>query len=321
MKIQVIGWYNHCNVGDESYKLTFPLLFPQHTFEFSENLPKHENYDCVILGGGNVFSPQFTDKLASVKKPVYAMSVGIDRAFDCKTKFRHVYAREMHSLDQLKKMGMPCSFLPDFAFALKGNSESGHKKIMQYADGAEVYEKVVGIVVNAYMIKGLQENIGREALAFMTFAYELALAIDSICASFIFIPFGTELPTDDRVANCWVASKCKYHKKNVVIYDRPSVQDTMNIISACDVVVSSRLHSSIFAFNTGVPFVDITHHDKNKSFLQLINKEDCSVPFVGFNPKCFSEKVNAALSSVRDSASEKIRMQLKEKCNDIHFNQ
>ena len=55
------------------------------------------------------------------------------------------------------------------------------------------------------------------------------------------------MPWDDRVSNGMVASFCKFWKKNVVLYDELEVQDALDIISAADVVISSRLHSTIFS--------------------------------------------------------------------------
>jgi len=315
MKILVLGWYGHNNIGDDSYKIAFPKLFPEHTFEFTSNI-SHNDYDCVVLGGGNVFSNDFLGQLRGLNKPVFGMSLGLDRETKNDVPFVHVYAREQQSLEWLKCQKTVCSFLPDFAFALEPDIERGKFLLSQMGT---LYEKKVAIVVNSYLINGGQGQKGRESMAFLSFAYELARGIDAANASFIFIPFGTEIPADDRVANSWVANKCKFDKKNVVIYGQYSVQDTLNIISACDAMVSTRLHATIFAHNAGIPFVDITHHNKNKSFLDLIGQKDSSIPYWGFSSELFCTQLDRALASPR--TKNDLRSLLIKGCNDIRFDQ
>ena len=59
MKIDVLGWYFKNNIGDESYKFTFPLLFPGHEFNFFDELKTSAT--TVILGGGNILNKEFVD--------------------------------------------------------------------------------------------------------------------------------------------------------------------------------------------------------------------------------------------------------------------
>jgi polysaccharide pyruvyl transferase WcaK-like protein len=70
-------------------------------------------------------------------------------------------------------------------------------------------------------------------------------------------------------------SRChKNPGKNLLIRDDPiPVQDTLDMMSAGDASISSRLHSSIFNTLSGVAFADLLHHDKNLGFLRSINKE------------------------------------------------
>jgi polysaccharide pyruvyl transferase WcaK-like protein len=68
-----------------------------------------------------------------------------------------------------------------------------------------------------------------------------------------------------------------------MIYNELDVQETLDIISASDAVVSTRLHSSIFSCATETPFLDITHSHKNKYFLETIKYEKASVGYEDFN--------------------------------------
>ena len=56
MIIFVYGWYNHSNLGDESYKLSFKETWPEHEFIFSDVVKNDDidRYDLCIIGGGDV---------------------------------------------------------------------------------------------------------------------------------------------------------------------------------------------------------------------------------------------------------------------------
>lgn len=329
MKVLVLGWYGHNNCGDESYKLAIPKIFPAIQFKFVDKIGKEEmtaletSFDAVILGGGNVFKKDFLDMLETIKhKPIYGFSIGAEEPISSKVNFSHIYAREKESVATLKKMGVSCSFIPDASFILDGDTEKGKKSIKKYFENEknDLYSKLVVVVVNSYLIKGGLDGLARDTATFSKFSYDLARAFDEISASFLFVPFGTKMPPDDRIANSWIASKCKYWKKNCVVFDRPDVQTTLDIISAADLVISTRLHSSIFAYNVGVPFIDITHHSKNKSFLDLINGNENSMSFWHLDGDLLKEKIKIGLQKNKnDKKSASFKNILKECSNAIHF--
>ena len=66
--ITVLGWYGHGNVGDESYKTSFPLLFPNYNLVFTDSLTNElkKKSAAVILGGGAVIEKPFLKQLSNV---------------------------------------------------------------------------------------------------------------------------------------------------------------------------------------------------------------------------------------------------------------
>jgi polysaccharide pyruvyl transferase WcaK-like protein len=126
-------------------------------------------------------------------------------------------------------------------------------------------------------------------LKFERFCYDLAAAFDATNASFLFIPFGYRMPWDDRLANSSVAARCKFWKKNAVVYEELSIQKTLNIISSLDGMISTRLHSTIFSLSNKIPFIDITHNHKNKRLLSTISYEEASILYSEFSyQKCMA---------------------------------
>lgn len=327
MKILVLGFYSKENVGDESYKILFPMLFPQHSFTFTDSLNKQLVDECeaIVLGGGNVLRKGFLDQLVKYKtdKKIFGLSVGIEEnPHHDLSFFTHIYARDQKTLDFLKKQNVPCSFIPDLALTLNGDPKLGLSWLKEkfVNEKCDLYSNIITIVVNGYLLNGNLNGLARDAFSFIKFSYDLARVIDETPASFVFIPFGTQIPFDDRIANAWVASKCKYWKKNYVSFERMNYQETLNVIAASNLTISSRLHSSIFSFACGTPLIDITHHSKNSLFLKMIDKQTDSISFWQFDNNSMKDKILEKLYLPKHDENNKYKNIVLEKINDIHFN-
>lgn len=90
--ITILGYYSWGNLGDEAYKLAFPILLKNSGFDVrDENILYIGPYDkvkipaetsLVICGGGDVINDYFSEFFAqsgtaTCKCPIYAISVGI----------------------------------------------------------------------------------------------------------------------------------------------------------------------------------------------------------------------------------------------------
>lgn len=277
VEVNVVGWYNKGNAGDEAYKLAFPALF-KNSFVFSDT-PKP---DCkaYVLGGGDILSPVFLKAMSKVQGKKTIASTAFPEKIDRSLleQFGTVVVRDQQSLANANKNGVDALLAPDFAFALSGNAERGRSMIDDLFDkaNAERYEQVIGVVVNAHLMPS-HDGYAYKHARFERFAFELAMAADTTNASFVFIPFGKAFPWDDRASNAVTASRCKFHKKNVVAYNDFSVEETLDLVAAFDCLISTRLHSTIFALANSTPFVDITHNHKNANLLKTLNFEEASL--------------------------------------------
>lgn len=268
--VLVLGWYNHNNIGDESFKLAFEMLYPHLNMTFVDNISKKCEYDYCILGGGDVVNEKALKMLSYVDCPKIALSVSITNNSICDELkvLEHIYVRDLSSLDILHKNNIfNCSYLPDVVLTLEPNKENGKKLITELfkSEKSDKYENVYGIVVNSHLI-GNRKVSYNDRSRFLQYAQDLSQLIDDTNASFIFIPFSTGFPWDDRVSNSWVNNNCVFWKKNVVIYDKLGIQDTLDIISGCNKVIANRYHMSIFSYISEIPFLTIGFHDKFLSF-------------------------------------------------------
>ena len=318
--INVVGWYGKNNIGDESYKLTYKNLWPHENFIFSD---KPLKADYHILGGGDIISPAFTknkfNSIMSVSFPAHAKKENIEGC-------ERIWVRDEQSLNNALNIGIKAELVPDFAFALRPDPANGIRNIRSLfkKEELDLYSQRVAVVVNSH-VSTANDSFASRHIQFERFAWEIASLADNFPASFIFVPFGTSPPWDDRSACSAVMSKCKFWKKNYCIYNRISVQDTLDILSACDAAISMRLHSSIFCTIGNTPFIDVTHNHKNPNFLRTIGKEDWALPYNSFCRESAKKKLNDRINNKKEHSqllrkiSDEQRRMLRTKANSVSF--
>lgn len=326
MKVLTLGFYDKNNHGDESYKDTFKSLFPKYEFSFTNCLSENliNEHDVVLLGGGNVLRNEYIKELKKVKnKKIFAYSVGLeDNCTEDLSIFSHIYARDFESIEKLKKQNIKCSWIPDAAFNLNPNPENG-KQIIENIfkkENLDLYNKVIVVVINSYIMSSSQDSLARDSFNFIKFSYDFSKIVDETNASFVFIPFGSKMPQDDRISNSWVASKCKFWKKNHIVFNKQNYQDVLDVISFANLTISTRLHSTIFSYIAGTPFIDITHHSKNENFVKMISKENNSISFYHFDNRILKNKINELIVQPKNNESLNFKKILIERTNEIHFN-
>jgi len=97
-----------------------------------------------------------------------------------------------------------------------------------------------------------------------------------------------------------------------VIYDKLSLQDNLDIISASDLIITSRFHGLIFGLGNNIPTVTISFHDKMKGFCDTINKK--YIDYWNFSSFDFEKYINNVETENVDT--NKIKNEYREK---IHF--
>jgi polysaccharide pyruvyl transferase WcaK-like protein len=305
MKVTILGWYNHHNAGDDAFMQSFPLLLAGHSVRFTENIKDNDDSDVLILGGGDVVYPTYTDQFAKFpnkRKIAFSVTLTVNSDLKRLDMFEHVYVRDVLSLEVSKKGSLDpsrVSLLPDVTFNLTPNPLVGKTWLKQQfaAEGLTLLPKVVVCVCSAYMAYNYDEALSRDTLNFLKVALDIAKTADNESASFVFLPFSTQAPWDDRMSNAWVAGHCHKWQKNYVIHQRLDVQQTLNIIAASNVVISTRLHSTVWSTLSGVPFIDLTHHSKNLGFIQTVGKTPWSMNLWEFGASPFRKLLSDLLDN------------------------
>lgn len=283
LSARIVG-YGGRNVGDRAYREVFARLLPCFDLAFSNHCKPEHNPDLLILGGGDVVLRPYTSTFSDeeVRRTLVAsVSITPGSDFDFLAKCRRVIVRDRASQALCLEQGMRVEHLPDLAFALEADPERGREWIEEMFDreGLDRYNKLVCVVPNSYMWFGGHESPSRDFTKALSVADDLAYVLDRTPSSFIFLPFSTQAPVDDRVSSGYINSRTKYHSKNLVVYDRLDVQMTLDVMSACDAVIGGRLHSLIFSVIAGRPFIAMDHHRKITDFVDEIQRPHWSFRF------------------------------------------
>jgi hypothetical protein len=128
----IMGFYDRKNIGDECYKLAFPLLFPnvkKITFECTDDIEKiPDDVTTVVCGGGDIVNEYFMKKTQDLLKDfmgrTYAVSVGIpydDATVKYLHMFDHVFVRSTADYQiAAREIGeYNVSYFPDISVLLK----------------------------------------------------------------------------------------------------------------------------------------------------------------------------------------------------------
>lgn len=308
MKILCVGYYGKDNIGDESYKVAFPALWPFHEWKFAETptVSLVDWSDAIVLGGGNVLTPKFCRALEAYRssKPIYAVSVGcLDADLDPYDlqMFEAVYVRDAWSWERLRKVGRHSEIIPDVVFGLTPDRGNGLALLGRIRD--EIHWKLpinVGVTVNAHLtgfsVDGSPRYaLARDAFRFQQFSLELASVLDGVAGNAVFLPYMTKKPYDDRAPNAWVASRMELYTKAHVVYGPLGVQDMLDLTSVLDLSITTRFHQAVFSAIAGVPFVDVSHHDKNKNFVESLGNLGRGVSYWDFQRNAFEGMIRDAL--------------------------
>lgn len=295
MNISVLGFYNKKNLGDESYKISIPLLFPEYKFKFSDDANNLSGCDILFIGGGDVLHEPILKQIIGWKVKKIALSVTVTESscFDLIKKLDKVFVRDLKSLKVLRDHDIRGSYLPEFGLILFGNKDNGNKILR---DKLSIRKgRVIPVIMNAHLISGSPDIFARDFINFHKVCYDFASVIDETDASFVFIPFSIKEPWNDLVPNYWLSSKCKWYNKNLIISTN-EIQDTLDIFAASDLIISQRFHSTIFAISNKKPFIDITHHDKNLGFLETMGLTERSINYWRFDIDKMKNLINKPIN-------------------------
>lgn len=263
MKILIVGYYNHNNLGDDMFQDAFKKLLPlcQLTFIDIDNIKevKLDSYDRIICGGGDIVNDYFLENIKYIhenfKKPIYACSLGIPyRELIQKNYLQyydHVFVRNTsYLLDIQQVMGSQYThYLPDIVmYNFPVNDKSINLKS----------RKMVGVFLASSLTPVINDLVDIFEHILKNSEYKLH-----------FVCFDTSDDAHDDKINRKIASKLHHYKHRIITDNtRYTPEEMYNLISSFKFCICNRFHSHILSTLAAIPFIGI--HYANKSLLYLL---------------------------------------------------
>jgi len=309
LSLTVLGWFGHSNCGDEAFRYALRQLFPidvkiKFVGALLPNLATINAGDHLLIGGGNIVDREFLKGLDKVKVPYSFVGVGIIPGNDLSllSGADNVIVRDQRSLALASSVYSQAVLAPDLAFTLRPERDVGLEFLEEEA-GVKFQRHTVGVFLNDCVSARFDSTI----LKFMEcekVKLELARFLASLPYDVIFIPMSTAPPDDRRISLDVIGKMQKGHKYHCLTQVISPVK-VLSIASVLDFAITMRLHASIFCTITGVPFIDILHHDKSKGYLNELGMPELGVDFYELSLRALTEKFNM-LEQNRESISRRL---------------
>ena len=291
-----LGWYGHKNCGDEMFREVLPEIFPTHQFHFHTTLNPAEinKSDFLLIGGGNIVDPGFLRGLDEVKDPYSFIGVGLTHPEQVPLLqgAEQVFVRDDRSYGFVK--GLPNTHLmPDLAFSMTPSPANGRRLLNMWVAPSK---RTVGVFLNDCVNTVFNSTLLKFFEAHKVIL-ELARFLDSLPYNILFLPMSF-LPPDDRRISLDVIGNMKRGYQAPCLLNPLAAQQQLDLVSVLDYGITMRLHASIFCTIGGVPFIDLTHHSKSRSYLETMGLGQLSIDYYELSIRVLEEKF-AALSSRR----------------------
>jgi polysaccharide pyruvyl transferase WcaK-like protein len=175
-----------------------------------------------------------------------------------------VTVRDQNSVEVLKEVGVDATLVDDAAIFLEPNLETGQDLLQ--SQGFSPDQPTVGIAGRRVLN---ETNNNRLWQAYNDFAEEL----EKRGYQLAFIPFCRHSYEKTGMDHQVCSQLAEEHDESKVLdYTHPD--DLIDMISAMNGIIATRLHSMIFAYLSDTPFVAVEYADKVSSLLDQYGKRD-----------------------------------------------
>lgn len=277
-KVLVYGFYGKKNTGDELFKLSFKHLFPNFQFIFTNYLKKEEleKIDVIILGGGSFLyapinnnCPTELIKILSTKK-VFYIGIGVETDIhpihqEIMKQAQLIATRTPNAIAKLQFTNSLILEIPDIVYSLVDKV----KPVQPY----EIIKNSVLVLPNAEILPRWND-IQWKYSSWNYFKSEFSQFLDylkELGYKTRFIPMCISDNMHDLGASAEIINQMKNRNYNdqidmeQIYICRDYFEQTMQIISKYEIVISQRYHGAILSHMCQKPCIVLAHHDKLKN--------------------------------------------------------
>lgn len=255
-KIDYVGWLGHKNVGDEAFFLVNKRLFDSYKLVPLNDEVSHSG---ITLFGGGTLLPMWTMSTTRNNRYNYAFGVGMRNPifwgkFDSvvieqikRFRFRFVGVRGNLSQKLLKKCGIASEVIGDPALMLKPQSYT---------------KKDEKIAIN---VSSPPQGLWGNTQDLMNKTIKLCKTLKKHHYDLTLIPFYLgDVPFIEKIAQ----------KTDVAVFDNwMDVQNTLDFLSSCNLVIGQKMHANVFSAATYTPFISLEYRPKCLDFAESMGYE------------------------------------------------
>jgi LmbE family N-acetylglucosaminyl deacetylase len=261
-RIEILGWYNKNNVGDDAFQIVLGDWFANHDVRFvTPPMKTREDADLVILGGGAVASNYYLEAITQTTKRIPCIVLGVDIEYPAEAEllarfgFDEVVFRSRE--DVITYQNIPdfltnnARYCPDLAFHL---TASGKPVLPSYK---KKDRRTLGVFVTDYVMPSRDRDLYHFGPRADQFAQGLGGVLDQLSekCEIVFLPCSTGNAGDDRRINRHVASFMEHAP--TIIDDQLDPKRMIDLIAGCTATLCMRYHAHIFSLIAGTPFASI----------------------------------------------------------------
>ena len=300
--IIIIGYYNHYNIGDEQYKLTFNYMLNNFLFNKNNYLIKYidcdilkdiliKDSDIIIIGGGDILNNYFLDEINKKFKlkpnKIIGISIGLPyKDILINTKkiniIDYLFIRSKQDLELFSKYFLKerIFYISDISyFLLKINKNILTNKFINLINDIKIIQKNKKIIVfslNRHIY--LEESIEYYNIFILNIS---KFIIDLINKKYkiIFLPYNTSNIIENKLNHendILIHNDVYNYIKNInelFIKDIINIDYTLTeselfeLYDYCYLSIPMRFHACLFSIYKKVPFIPIFTTRKIKNLL------------------------------------------------------
>lgn len=307
--IKIIGYFDHCNLGDEQYKTTYNYIFSKYVKNYTDTSYNIDFIDCdklhtynindddiILIGGGDILNDYFLDKIiakfTSKKNKIIALSVGLPFTSTLINTNKlniidYIFIRTLQDIELFKRYfdKNKIFYLPDISYFLKYTTLTN-----QQSDNNITYQSRLDELIS---LKSQQKKLIFISLSRHIYNKNYSYLYDKILHKFanfiinlidlnfhiVFVAFNTNYTNsseNDVLINNDIKyilnTQYSYSEKNITfINDSFLPNQVLELYKYADISIPMRFHATLFSIYNSIPIFPIFSTRKIRNLLLDIN--------------------------------------------------
>jgi polysaccharide pyruvyl transferase WcaK-like protein len=335
--IIIIGYYNHYNLGDDQYMLSFINLFKFIKYNSIKFVDcdkifntEIKDTDIIILGGGDVLNNYFINniniKFENKPNKLFAVSVGLPYTYILTDTgklniFDHIFIRSKQDISLFSKYYKNISYIPDISYNLSCDKYNVNNTFCEL-HAIKATKKIIGFALSRHIYHNQYIQEYNNCILNLYHFIKNLIILDY---HIIFIPFNTNsistiendiLIYNDIITLFSMNDTEQFINNNITfIKNKIEINQLFELYDIIDYCIPMRYHACLFSIYTNTPFLPIYTTRKISNLLLDINwqhsyKLECNtidIPItINYNELLtkFDNLVNANIDTIYDFKNE-----------------